>query len=109
MPQRPLVNVRGPTEALPEACGNAHTADVEYLGSPLSTPNSINIKAVRGQLNEGFQRVLLSTSTGDERSVLPRIWSTGVDVISVRGAACSTGAQDRIGNVTAESVADLFG
>jgi uncharacterized protein (UPF0264 family) len=43
------------------------------------------------------------------KSDMPELWATGVDVICVRGAACSRGGpSDRFGAVSAETVAGLF-
>jgi len=68
MPQRLLVSVRGPTEALAAARGGAHIVDVEYPGSALGTPYPLNIKAVRDRLDEeGFKNVPLSTNIGEEQ------------------------------------------
>lgn len=38
---------------------------------------------------------------------LPSLWSTGVDVICIRGAACEKKGSDRFGEVKAKIVADL--
>ena len=47
---------------------------------------------------------------GITKDELPALWTTGVDVICVRGAACVGGEREgRFGDVTAETVADLLG
>jgi uncharacterized protein (UPF0264 family) len=53
MPQRLLVSVRGPTEALAAAQGGAHIADVEYPASLLGTA--------------GFQDMPMSTNIGEDQ------------------------------------------
>jgi (5-formylfuran-3-yl)methyl phosphate synthase len=70
MPQRLLVSVRGPTEALAAAQGGAHIADVEFPASALGTPYPLNIKAVREALDAaGFQTMPISTNIGEDQPV----------------------------------------
>jgi uncharacterized protein (UPF0264 family) len=65
---RLLVSVRGPNEATAAAEGGAHIADVEFPGSALGTPYPLNIKAVRGQLDQsGYQSVFVSTNIGEKQ------------------------------------------
>ena len=67
---RLLVSVRGPQEALAAAEGRAHIADVEYPASALSTPYTLNIKAVRQHLDEhGFKEMSISTNIGEDQPV----------------------------------------
>lgn len=69
-PQRLLVSVRGPAEAVDAAKGGAHVADVEYPASALGTPYPLNIAAVRNRLNRsGYRRVLVSTNIGEVQTV----------------------------------------
>lgn len=68
-PQRLLVSVRGPREAVAAAKGGAHIADVEYPASALGTPYPLNIKAVRDNLDKsGFSAIPISTNIGEEQA-----------------------------------------
>ena len=69
-PQRLLVSVRGPQEALRAAEGGAHIADVEYPASALGTPYPLNIATVRKKLSAtGFRRIAVSTNIGEVQDV----------------------------------------
>jgi len=67
-PQRLLVSVRGPSEAIAAARGGAHIADVEYPASALGSPYPLNIKTVKERLaTEGFGDVAVSTNIGEDQ------------------------------------------
>lgn len=76
--QRLLVSIRGTNEAIAAVKGGANIADVAWLA---------------GSLTEKELRLL---------------WLTGVDVICVRGAACSPlKGNERFGEVQSDIVAGL--
>jgi len=64
-PQRLLVSVRGPIEALAAAKGGAMIADVEYPASALGTPYPLNVAAVCHRLKGRYPRVAVSTNIGE--------------------------------------------
>lgn len=88
MPQRLLVSVRGPTEALAAARGGAHITDVEYPGSALGTPYPLNIKAVRDALDAAdFQSVPISTNIGEDQPIRSTACQAALGV-TIAGADC---------------------
>lgn len=116
MPQRLLVSVRGPTEALAAARGGAHIADVEYPGSALGTPYPLNIKAVRDGLDQaGYQSVPISTNIGEDQPVRSTacqaalgVAIAGADFVKCGLAGLDPKAADYLGRNLVRTIREWF-